>query len=214
MQQRAHLRILQVFLHLPGPTTGRGSKLGAVAAVAAAALLACAGAPSATDAAGAATAASSCPGANLRPTAANVRAVDAATLCLVNLARGANGLRPLHANRELGHVAAGQVAGMVRRDYFADVSPSGPTLMSLVAVTGYPSHAAGFAVGQNIAWGAGGCTTPAHIVEAWLASPPHREIMLSREYRDAGVAVTPAVPAVLHPGGPGATYAIELGARF
>ncbi len=103
---------------------------------------------------------------------------------------------------------------MVRRDYFADVSPSGPTLMSLVAVTRYPAHAAEFAVGQNIAWGTGSYTTPAHIVEEWLASPPHREIMLSREYRDAGVAATPAVPAVLHPSGRGATYVIEFGARF
>ncbi len=208
MQQRTHPRGLQVFLHLPGPTTRRGSKLGAVAA---AALLACAGAPAA-DTAVAAT--SPCAGASLRPTAANVRAVDAATLCLVNLARGASGLRPLHANRELSHVAAGQVTSMVRRDYFADVNPSGPTLMSLVAVTRYPAHAAEFAVGQNIAWGTGSYTTPAHIVEEWLASPPHREIMLSREYRDAGVAATPAVPAVLHPSGRGATYVIEFGARF
>ncbi len=209
MQQRTQLRVLQVFLHLPGPTTRRGSTLGAVAA---AALLACAGAL-ATDAASAATAAS-CAGANLRPTAANVRAIDAATLCLVNLARSSGGLHGLHANRELSHVAARQANSMVRRDYFSDVSPSGPTLMSLVAITRYPAHATDFAVGQNIAWGTGVYTTPAHIVAEWLASPPHREIMLSREYRDAGVAVTPAVPAVLHPVGLGATYVIEFGARF
>ncbi len=207
MQQRTQLRVLQVFLHLPGPTRRRGSKLGAVAA----ALLACLGAmAAAADAASTA----SCAGANLRPTAANVRAVDAATLCLVNLARSADRLRPLHANRELSHVAAGQANSMVRRDYFADARPSGPTLMSLVAITRYPAHAAEFAVGQNIAWGTGAYTTPAHIVAEWLDSSPHREIMLSREYRDAGVAATPAVPAVLHPSGSGATYVIEFGARF
>jgi uncharacterized protein YkwD len=221
MQQRTQLDALQVFLHLPGPTTGRGSKLGAGAAAALltcasafmAIVLACAGVLAA-GATSAATAAASCPGANLRPSARNLVAVDAATLCLVNLERSAHGLRPLHANGALGHVAARQVASMVRRDYFADVGPSGQTPMSLVAGTRYPAHAAEVAVGQNIAWGTGSYTTPAHIVAEWLASAPHREIMLGGEYRDAGVAITPAVPAMLHARGRGATYAIEFGARY
>jgi len=209
MKLRAHLPVLQVFLHLPGATTRSGSKLGAVLA---AVMLACAGAAVA-DTARAATPSGSCPGANLYPSATNVPAVDAATLCLVNRLRAAHHLSALRANRELGHVAASQVTSMVRWNYFADVRPSGQTPMSLVAVTRYPAHAAQFAVGENIAWGTGSYTTPAHIVAEWMASPPHREIMLSGEYRDAGVAATPAVPAVLDARGPGATYVIEFGAR-
>jgi uncharacterized protein YkwD len=177
------------------------------------ALLACAGVLTAGTAT-AATASPPCRGANTRPSAANIRAVDAATLCVVNQVRVARGLRPLRANRELGRVAASQVTNMVRTDYFADDRPTGQTPLSLVAVTRYPAHATEFVVGQNLAWGTYSFTTPAHIVAEWMASPPHREIMLSGEYRDAGVAVTPAVPAVLHPDGPGATYAIEFGARF
>ena len=179
------------------------------------AVLACAGTVAA-DTARAARArppSPQCAGANLHPSGANVRAVDAATLCLVNRVRRAYGLRPLRANRALSRVAASQVTSMVRRDYFADVGPSGQTPLSLVAVTGYALHAAEFAVGENIAWGTGSYTTPAHIVAEWMASPPHREIMLSAEYRNAGVAVTPAVPAVVHAAGRGATYAIELGVR-
>jgi uncharacterized protein YkwD len=210
MQQHGHPPVLQVLLHLRGPTTSRGSKQGAALA---AALLACVGALIA-DTATAATTPPPCPGASLHPSPVNIRAVDAATLCVVNQVRGARGLRPLRANRALGHVAAGQVTSMVRGDYFADVRPSGQTPLSLVAVTRYPAHAVQFAVGQNIAWGTDSFTTPTHIVAEWMASPPHREIMLSGEYRDAGVAVLPAVPAVLHPNGPGATYVIEFGARF
>ncbi|HSZ13151.1 MAG TPA: CAP domain-containing protein [Solirubrobacteraceae bacterium] len=182
--------------------------------------LACAGACSAgaagasTGAAGAASAAPACANANLQPTATNLGAVDTATLCLVNRERAANGLRALHANRELGSVAATQVGSMVHRDYFADVGPSGRTPLSLVAVTRYRAHAAGVEVGQNIAWGTGSYTTPAHIVQEWMASPPHRKIMLSSEYRDAGVASTSAVPAVLDTRGHGATYVIEFGARL
>jgi uncharacterized protein YkwD len=166
------------------------------------------------DEARTAAAGSPCPGESLYPTAANVRAVDAATLCLINRLRNVRGVRTLRANRELRRVASSQVVEMVRRDYFADVRPTGQTPLSLVAITRYPAHAAEFAVGQNIAWGTGSDTTPVHIVEEWMASPPHREIMLSGEYREAGVAVTPAVPTVLGAGGHGATYAIEFGVRY
>jgi uncharacterized protein YkwD len=156
---------------------------------------------------------SPCRGANAHPTSADVPAVNAATLCLINQVRAAHSLRPLRANRELSHVAASQVIHMVRADYFADDRPTGQTPLSLVAVTRYPAHAADFAVGQNIAWGTGSYTTPAHIVAEWMASPPHREIMLATEFRDAGVAVTPAVPTVLRANRRGATYAIEFGVR-
>ncbi len=209
MKQRDRLPVLQVFLDLPGASTRSGSKLGAVLA---AAMLACAGALAA-DTARAATPWPPCPGANVHPSAANLHAVDAATLCLVNRVRVAHRVRPLSSNRELGHVAVSQVTNMVRWNYFADVRPSGQTPLSLVRVTRYPAHAADFAVGQNIAWGTGSYTSPAHIVAEWMASRPHREIMLDAEFRNAGVAITPAVPAVVHASGRGATYAIEFGVR-
>jgi uncharacterized protein YkwD len=209
MQQHAHRPFLQVFAHLPEATKRRGRKLGAVLA---GALLACAGAL-ATSTAGAATGSPECPNANLRPTAKNLVAVDAATLCLVNRERVADGLGALHANRELGHVAATQVGSMVHEDYYADVGPSGQTPMALVSVTRYRAHAASLDVGQNIAWGTGSYSTPEHIVQAWMASPPHREIMLSNEYRDAGVAAISAVPAVLGTTGRGAIYVVEFGSR-
>jgi uncharacterized protein YkwD len=160
-----------------------------------------------------AAAAVACPGAGLRPSARNIPAVDAATLCLVNRVRAAHHLRSLRANPELGHVASGQVSHMMRMDYFADIRPTGQTPLSLVSATRYPIHALSVSVGQNIAWGTGSLATPAHILAAWMASPPHRAIVLSREYRDAGVAVTPATPAVIGQGRGGATYVIEFGLR-
>ncbi len=155
-----------------------------------------------------------CRGATLRPTGADAALVDAATLCLINQIRAANGLRPLRANRYLLRVAASQVSAMVGTDYFADVRPSGQTPLALVNVTRYPAHAAGVAVGQNIAWGTGSYSSPLRIVAQWMASPPHRAVILTSEYRDAGVAVDPAVPGVLGAGKSGATYAMEFGRRF
>lgn len=158
--------------------------------------------------------AAGCANSGLRPTAAGVPAVASATLCLVDRVRAAHRLPPLRANGALARVAASQVRTMLRNDYFADVRPSGQTPMSLVAATGYRAHAAGFSVGETLAWGTGAYATPAHIVAEWMASPPHRELILSPQFREAGVAVAPAVPSVLAPGGRGATYAIELGVRW
>lgn len=154
-----------------------------------------------------------CPGADLHPTATDTPAVDAATLCLVDQIRAAHHLPALRPNRELGAVATSQVATMLRWDYFADVRPSGQTPLSLVVVTRYPAHGASISVAQNIAWGTGADTTPMHIVAAWMASPPHREILLTGEYRDAGVAAKAALPRVVGAGQRGATYVMEFGAR-
>jgi uncharacterized protein YkwD len=153
-----------------------------------------------------------CAGANLRPSATNGAAVDAATLCLIDRVRAVRHLRPLRANGELGSVATGQVRSMVRRNYFADVSPSGQTPISLVSATRYRTHAARLSVGQNIAWGTGSYASPARVVAAWMASPAHRRIILTRGYRDAGVGVIARLPSRLA-SAQGATYAIELGAR-
>jgi uncharacterized protein YkwD len=154
-----------------------------------------------------------CANTSLQPTAGDQDAVDQATLCLVNAIRRAHGLHALRANGQLGKVASSQVSSMIRWDYFADVRPTGQTPMSLVGVTRYPAHSAGFAVGQNIAWGSGSFASPAHIVAEWMASPPHRAIILTSYYRDAGVGVNPGLPGVLRAGQKGATYAMEFGVR-
>ena len=51
------------------------------------------------------------------------------------------------------------------------------------------------------------------MVAGWMASPGHREIILTGEYREAGVGVAPALPPLLGQELGGATYAIEFAAR-
>ncbi len=158
-------------------------------------------------------AAAACPGETLVPTVADAPFVDAATLCLIDRIRAAYGLRALHPNRYLHLVAASQVATMVRWDYFADDRPSGQTPLSLVRITRYTARSAGVAVGQNIAWGTGSLSSPRSIVAQWMASPPHRAVILTPGYRDAGIAAAPAVPGSLARGRSGATYAMEFAVR-
>lgn len=155
----------------------------------------------------------SCAHANLLPNRTDVASIDAATLCLIDQVRAAHRLRPLHANHELQAVATTQVSDMVHWNYFADNRPPSQTPATLIEATPYGAHASSLVTGQNIAWGTGVYATPAHVVTAWMRSPPHREIILTPDYRDAGVSATAAVPSVVENGVAGATYAVEFGAR-
>lgn len=172
----------------------------------------CAGAPAGAGAA-AGVAVRPCRYTGLSPNAADAGKVDAATLCLVDEMRGAYHLRPLRANRELRRLANSQVRDMVSWNYFADNRPPGLTPMSLLAGTRYPARAKSIAVGQNIGWGTGPYATAASMVAAWMASPEHRAVILTRGYRDAGVGVAPSLPALLGQELAGATYAIEFATR-
>jgi uncharacterized protein YkwD len=159
--------------------------------------------------------AAACPGANAAPNGRNSAGVDSATLCLMNQVRLAHGLRPLRHNRTLAEIATGQARDMVAGDYFGDQSISGKSPLARVMASGYPVHASSIRLmtAQNIGWGTGPNATPAGIVRAWMASPPHRQIILTAVYRDTGVGVAPSVPSGLGAGWPGATYAVEFGAR-
>ena len=44
-------------------------------------------------------------------------------------------------------------------------------------------------VGENIAWGRGKRSSPAAIVDAWMHSPPHRELILTGSIKDVGVGI-------------------------
>ncbi len=154
-----------------------------------------------------------CRNANLRPTPLNLPAMATATTCLINRLRHAHHMTSLHANHVLQTVASGQSREMVLGDYFGDNTRSGATPLQRIVAADYLRGASTASTGQNIGWGTGRYATPAGIVRQWLDSPPHRQIMLSGEYRDVGVGVAPSAPATLAAGQPGATYTVDFAAR-
>lgn len=160
-----------------------------------------------------ASAPASCPGADSQPTDANLAQVEASTLCLIERLRAAHRLPLLAASAPLQGVAVGQARDMVAGDYFGDQSLSGQTPMQRILASPYPSHAARVNSAQNIGWATGSSATPEGMVQAWMDSPPHREIMLTAHFHDIGVGVTPAAPSSLAQGRAGATYTLELGQR-
>ena len=99
---------------------------------------------------------------------------------------------------------------MVRRAYFSHVTPDGEGLNDRVRNAGYGRPGDGWRVGESLGWGTGDRATPAALVDAWLASPGHRRILLQDAYRELGVGVAAGAPqgwSWL----PGATYTMELG---
>lgn len=67
-------------------------------------------------------------------------------------------------------------------------------------------------VGLALAWGWGERVSPAATVRAWPASPSHRRLLLSRDFRHIGVGVAQGAP-LPHPPAADATYVAELATR-
>jgi uncharacterized protein YkwD len=153
-----------------------------------------------------------CQNTELTPEAGNIALVRASVLCLINRKRAENGELPLIANAHLEEAAEGHCQELIADDYFAHVSPSGETPVDRIRETGYiPNANVGYVIGENLAWGTYQLSTPQSIVAAWIASPGHLANILESQYVETGIGITPAVPASLANGSPGATYAQEFG---
>ena len=153
-----------------------------------------------------------CQNTQLTPEPANLAAVRAAVLCLINVERAQNGLEPLRANANLEAAATSHGQEMIAADYFNHVSPSGVTPVDRVRETGYiPNGEVGYVIGENLAWGTLTLSTPEAIVKAWIASPEHLANILESKYRETGIDVEPSAPQSLAEGVQGALYTQEFG---
>ena len=132
-----------------------------------------------------------------------------ATLCLINAARGTRGLAPLGADARLARAARRHASDMVARGFFSHDAPGGISFADRLRRVGYASRCT-WSGGEALAWARGARTTPVSRVAAWMRSGPHREILLSPAFREAGVGIAAGVP-----GGsaPGFTYVADFGRR-
>lgn len=154
-----------------------------------------------------------CPNADQVPQAATVDEAATATLCLVNRRRVRRGLPRLHSQPQLRRVGRRYARQMVRRQFFSHTSPTGRTMVDRLEAVGYAQLQMTWTVGEALAWGAGDRATPASIVAAWMASRPHRHLLLEARFRDVGIGVAPGAPTGPGLEGAAATYATELGVR-
>jgi uncharacterized protein YkwD len=161
--------------------------------------------------AGAAQGAAQCPDSTDVPSSSDdMSAAAGSIVCLVNIERTSRGQSALRRDGDLAQAARGHSLNMSRNDFFAHVTPDGDTLSDRLRKAGYGRPGDGWRAGEDLGWGTGDRASPNALVDAWLASPGHRRILLSGSYREIGVGVAGGAPNASSAGLPGATYAMDL----
>jgi uncharacterized protein YkwD len=100
-----------------------------------------------------------------------------------NVQRASSSLSALSKSPVLNDIAALRLQDMFTNQYFAHVSPSGESALTVASDVGYSY----LAVGENLALG--NFAGDQDVVAAWMASPGHRENILNEHYTQIGVAV-------------------------
>jgi uncharacterized protein YkwD len=107
----------------------------------------------------------------------------------INRVRALHGLAPVYPSAQLQVAATHHSDDMMVRDYFAHTSPTGSSVYSRIVGSGFV-NGYNWVGGETLAWGTGSRATPLGTVNAWLASPEHRAIMLSSTYHWIGISRT------------------------
>lgn len=126
-------------------------------------------------------------------------ALEEAVLGRINLIRRGRGLRPLRSNSRLGAAAGYHSRDMAQKGYFEHDSANGTAFWRRIERF-YPSRGyRSWTVGENLLW-ATDTYGAAFAVREWMHSPPHRENLLSRSWREIGIGAvsTASAPGEFH----------------
>jgi uncharacterized protein YkwD len=101
-----------------------------------------------------------------------------------NAVRVKNGLPALTWDSDICVMARTHSESMSRHNYFSHVTPDGQRLRDRARAAGIGRYSL---LGENIAYNQGYDDPGAFAVERWMASPKHRDNILSKEFR--GMAI-------------------------
>ena len=167
-------------------------------------LLACCALAAPPPAVGAET----CPDQDEPLAQAGTASFSAALVCAARAVRPAGAA--LRVDPNLSTAAQRHALDMVARQYFDHVSPTGGHLTDRLRRAGWLPRLADWEAGEDIEWATGAYATPEHILAGFLASPPHRRILMDAGYDEVGVGVSAGTPG--H-GADGATVVLDFGHR-
>ena len=105
------------------------------------------------------------------------------TLELVNLERAEIGLTPVAPNAELSKIADEYACRMIEQDFFGHSDPTtghGPGERAIAGKYRF------LAVGENLA---SGPESPAEVVQLWMESESHRDVILDSRWSDFGMGI-------------------------
>lgn len=101
---------------------------------------------------------------------------------LTNEKRVAAGLSPLTENGSLSSAALAKGNDMLAKGYWAHFAPDGTSPWKFFNDFGYKYRYAGENLARDF-------SNPASAVEAWMASPTHRDNILNGHYKEIGIGV-------------------------
>jgi len=101
-----------------------------------------------------------------------------------NETRASSGLKPLFYNEKLADAARRKASNMLSENYWAHNSPSGKSPWTWFKEAGYTYVFAG----ENLAKDFGDTN---RMMNAWMASPTHKENIINPKYSEIGIAVVP-----------------------
>lgn len=101
-----------------------------------------------------------------------------------NEARASSGLKPLSYNEKLADAARRKASNMFSENYWAHNSPSGKSPWTWFKEAGYNYVFAG----ENLAKDFGDTS---RMMNAWMASPTHKDNIINSKYTEIGIAVVP-----------------------
>lgn len=135
-----------------------------------------------------------CDNARGRATDLRRKLAAKAVRCLIDKERTKRGLSPLSAQHNLTKAAKNHSSLMVSSSCFEHQCGGEADLVGRVTSADYLPCTCAWTVGENIAWGRRDDSSPAAIVDAWMHSPPHRELILTAGISDVGVGVAVGAP--------------------
>jgi uncharacterized protein YkwD len=113
-------------------------------------------------------------------------ALELDVVARINAQRTSRGLRALRISRGLTAAATYHANQMGQLGFFEHESVNGAPFWRRIQRF-YPAGRGYWSVGENIFWESPD-TSAASAVREWMRSPPHRENILNREWRDIGVS--------------------------
>jgi uncharacterized protein YkwD len=151
-----------------------------------------------------------CTGGQVSAASQTVDQARAAVICLINKKRVRNHVKPVHEHPLLDSAAQTHTDAMTSEDFFSHDGDGTPA--SRAANAGYTAGARAWGVGEDLFWGVAKRSTPSATVNAWMGSPEHRSVLLSKTFRQVGVGVEQGSPAGADDGDTG-TYTAVFGYR-
>jgi uncharacterized protein YkwD len=134
-----------------------------------------------------------------------------ALVCEIERIRAKRDLARLRDNDRLDRASKRHAADMVRRLYFSHETPGGAEPTDRARRAGYVRSDCSWRIGEVLAWGVAARSTAAATVDAWMDSPDHRKILVSRRYGELGTGMVAGTPLARYPSG--VTVAAVFGRR-